>query len=476
MSERPRIEASRNRILVVDDEHSARTTISYHLRDLGYEVEEVDKAEDCLDIIGKYDPSLVISDIRLPGMSGIELLKQVKREQPQIQMILITAYGRIEDAVEAMSEGAENYLTKPVYMDELELVVKKAFEKSNLLEEAQYLRQQLRQSKKFDRLVGNHPEMQAVFKVIEQVAPSSANVLIYGESGTGKELIGEAIHRLSSREDGPFIKVNCAVFTETLLESELFGHEKGAFTGAFGRREGRFELAHGGTLFLDDINVMPEMTQVKILRFLQEREFERVGGTKTIKVDVRVVAATNTPLKDEVAAGRFREDLYYRLNVIPINLPPLRQRKSDVPLLIEHFIRKYSDKNEKVVLSIDDEALAKCMAYHWPGNVRELENVVERAVILTRGRVVTAKDLPGFSHDDGEQRSGFQVGMTMDELEREAILRTLESVSGSTSKTAEILKISTRKVQYRLKEFEQKGLLPPGWDGEFRRRRRRSKA
>ncbi len=444
------------RIVVVDDEPSARTTIAYYLRDVGYEVFEAARAEHALKLVLEHLPSVVISDIRLEGMSGIELLGKIKEIRPSIQIVLFTAYGTIKEAVHAMSLGAESYLTKPVNLDELELIVKRAFEKMQLLEETQYLREQLKATKKFERLVGNHPHMQEIYKIIEQVAPSTANVLIYGESGTGKELIGEAIHRNSTRSDGPFVKVNCAVFTETLLESELFGHEKGSFTGAFSRREGRFELAHGGTLFLDDVNVMPEVTQVKILRFLQEREFERVGGTKTIKVDVRVIAATNRPLDKEVALGHFREDLYYRLNVIPINLPPLRERRSDIPLLIEHFIRKYAEKNKKEVQDMDDDVLTTALSYDWPGNVRELENVIERAVIMTRGNTILPKHMPTL-HKESESVSntGMIVGRSLKEIEQEALLKTWLAMGKSTKRTSEVLKISPRKIQYKLKEYEQ---------------------
>ncbi|RJO71596.1 MAG: sigma-54-dependent Fis family transcriptional regulator [Myxococcales bacterium] len=448
------------RVLVVDDESSARKTIAFYLRDIGYEVFEASRAEEGLQLVIDNVPPVVISDIRLEGMSGIELLEKIKEIQKNIQVILITAYGTIKDAVSAMSLGAESYLTKPFNLDELGLIVKRAFEKTQLLQETQYLRQQLLATKKFERLVGNHKTMQEIYKIIEQVAPSTANVLVYGESGTGKELIGEAIHRNSNRRNGPFVKVNCAVFTDTLLESELFGHEKGAFTGAYTRKEGRFELADAGTLFLDDVNVMPLTTQVKILRFLQEREFERVGGTKTIKVDVRVLAATNQPLAEEVAKGRFREDLYYRLNVVPINLPPLRERKSDIPILIGHFIKKYAEKHSKDVSSVDDEALALSMAYDWPGNVRELENIIERAVIMTREKTILPKHLPTLQNVSAKAASGVDslIGRSLDDIEREVIVKTLGSVDGSTKKAAEILKVSVRKIQYKLKEFRQQAI------------------
>ncbi len=450
---------TKKRVLVIDDEALARSTISFYLQDVGYDVVEAASAEEGLRLTLEHTPQVVVSDIRLEGMSGIELLGKINEIHPNTLVILITAYGTIQEAVNAMNLGAENYLTKPVNLSELELIVDRAIEKSNLIQETHYLRQQLRATKKFERLVGNHSNMQDVFKIIEQVAPSMANVLIYGESGTGKELVGEAIHRLSSRADGPFIKVNCAVFSETLLESELFGHEKGAFTGAYTRREGRFEAANGGTLFLDDVNVMPEVTQVKILRFLQERELERVGGTKTIKVDVRVIAATNRPLNEEVQLGNFREDLYYRLNVIPVNLPPLRERKSDIPLLVGHFVKKYAEKNNASVRDIDDDALALCMNYDWPGNVRELENIIERAVIMTRGETIQRKHFPTLEKDSpSSDDHGIIVGRTMDEIEKEAVLRTLAAFQGSTKKAAETLNVSVRKIQYKLKQYRKEAI------------------
>ncbi len=444
------------RVLLIDDEISSRAPIAHFLRDIGYEVFEADHAENGLALLMEHDTDVVISDVRLAGMSGLELLQKIKVLARETQVILYTAYGTIEDAVSAMRIGAETYLTKPVNLEELELLVKRAFEKCALIRETQQLRKQLQQTKRFERLVGNHPSMQEIFKTIEQVSPSSANVLIYGESGTGKELVGEAIHNMSSRSDGPFVKVNCAVFTETLLESELFGHERGAFTGAFSRKVGRFELADHGSLFLDDINVMPEVTQVKILRFLQEREFERVGGNKTLKVDVRVIAATNTPLQEEVRKKRFREDLYYRLNVIPISLPPLRERRTDIPLLVEHFVRKYSERNDKDVLGFEDDAMALALAHDWPGNVRELENVVERAVIMTRSPYVTPHELPELNVTQlPERQAPTFAGRNLAELEREAIMQTLESVNGSTAKAADQLGISQRKIQYKLREYRK---------------------
>ncbi len=451
-----------NRILVVDDEKSERMTIAYSLRNAGFEVFEAVSAEEGLGLALEKMPALIISDIRLKGMSGIDFLSKIKEISSSIMVILITAYGTIEDAVYTINLGADNYLTKPVNLNELEFIVRKAIEKTELLQEAQYLRGQLHQARKFDKLVGSDPKMTQVFNIIEQVAPSSANVLIYGESGTGKELVGEALHKLSDRASGPFIRVNCAVFSDTLLESELFGHEKGAFTGAFNRRAGRFEMADGGTLYLDDINMMPEVTQIKLMRFLQEREFERVGGQNTIKVNVRIVASTNTPLEDEVKKGNFREEIYYRLNVIPINLPSLRERKSDVPLLIKHFMKKYAVSNNKEVDDIDDEALALALSYDWPGNVRELENVIERAVVLTREKTIRSTNLISLTPDAGvrpydeRNKNVSMVGRSLADIEEDAITATLESFNGSTRKASEVLGISQRKIQYKLRQYEEK--------------------
>jgi DNA-binding NtrC family response regulator len=339
-------------------------------------------------------------------------------------------------------------------MDELLIVLARTLERSRLRKETTQLRSQLRERYSFDNIVGASPEMQRVFKSIAQVAPSRATVLLTGESGTGKELVAAAIHHHSPRASGPFVRLHCAALAESLLESELFGHERGAYTGADRKREGRFEQANGGTLFLDEIGEISLSTQVKLLRVLQEREFERVGGSQTMHVDVRVVAATNRDLKEMVAAGKFREDLYYRLNVINLGLPSLRQRPSDIPALAMHFLKHYSAENGKTLNGFSDEALTQIANYAWPGNVRELENVVERAVVLCEGDKIESQHLPP-ELGAASKRSGLPIipGSTMDELERYAILRTMESVGGSTSKAAEILGISVRKIQYKLQEF-----------------------
>jgi two-component system response regulator HydG len=369
-------------------------------------------------------------------------------------VIVMTAFGAVETAVLAMREGAADYLTKPLNMDELLIVLQRELERSRLRKETAQLRQQLTERYRFENIIGSSPEMQQVFKSIAQVAPSRATVLLTGESGTGKEVVAAAVHHRSPRASKPFVKLHCAALAETLLESELFGHERGAYTGAERRREGRFEQANGGTLFLDEIGEISLATQVKLLRVLQEREFERVGGNQTIRVDVRVIAATNRDLKQLVTEGRFREDLMYRLNVINIQMPPLRRRPSDVPALAAHFLKLYADENEKTVRSIGDAALARLAAYHWPGNVRELENVMERAVVLTDADTIELSHLPAELTATLQPSGAPPIpGSTLDAIERYAILTTLEAEGGSTSKAAEVLGMSVRKVQYKLQEY-----------------------
>jgi two-component system NtrC family response regulator/two-component system response regulator HydG len=367
-----------------------------------------------------------------------------------------------------MKLGAEDYLSKPIDVEELEVVLQKTLERKGLLEEARTLRRRLEQKYRFDNLVGESPEMLSVFKTVRQVAPSSASVLLVGESGTGKELFAQALHQNSPRRAKPFIKVACAALPETLLESELFGHEKGSFTGAVYTRAGRFEAADGGTLFLDEIGDITPTVQVKLLRFLEEREFERVGGNRTFKVDVRIVAATHRDLKKKRKEGSFREDLYYRLNVIEIDIPPLRDRPGDIPLLAHHFLRKFAEANGKEIAGFSDEVLALLLAHAWPGNVRELENAMERAVVLSNETTLGRSHFPTLRKAAGETPKpaapsaalGVRIpGSTLSDLEREAILRTLEAVGGSTSKAASILDISARKIQYKLKEYQQQGVV-----------------
>jgi DNA-binding NtrC family response regulator len=394
-------------------------------------------------------------------------MEKVRERDPECVVVVMTAHGAIESAVQAMRQGAADYLTKPLNLEELELVIKRELERKRLRAEAGQLRARLSQRDRVSNIVGSSPAMQEVFDTVLQVAPSRASVLLTGESGTGKERVAAAIHEHSPRAGGPFVKLHCAALAETLLESELFGHEKGSFTGAQARREGRFEQANRGTLFLDEIGEISPSIQVKLLRFLQEHEFERVGGNQTVKVDVRVVAATNRNLLERVKQGLFREDLYYRLNVVSIEMPPLRARASDIPMLASYFLTKYAQENGKKLSGFADEALERLAAYNWPGNVRELENAIERAVVVARGTQIRAEDLAPSIAPAGAAARGMPPipGASMPELERYAILRTLEHTGGSTSRAAEILKISTRKIQYKLREY-QEGRTPSGGEDD----------
>jgi two-component system NtrC family response regulator/two-component system response regulator HydG len=452
----------RGRLVVIDDEVNAAEALAALLRDDGYEVSVAHDAESALRLLETEEPDLVLTDLRLPGMDGVELLSRIKQMHPQTMVILMTAYGTVKNAVKAMKLGAEDYLSKPVDVEELELVVERALEKKSLLAEASVLRERLQQKYRFDNLVGESPQMLAVLKSVRQVAPSNASVLLLGESGTGKELFAQAIHENSPRRRKPFVKVACAALPETLLESELFGHEKGSFTGAISSRAGRFEIADGGTLFLDEIGDVSPTVQVKLLRFLEEHEFERVGGNRTLKVDVRVVTATHRDLMALIRQGAFREDLYYRLNVIELHIPALRERRSDIPLLAHHFLRRFAEANAKDVRGFSDEAMGLLLRHAWPGNVRELENAIERAVVLTNEPTLTEAHFPTLAALRGEPLAlpaggGVRIpGSTLAEIEREAILRTLEAVSGSTSRAARMLGISPRKIQYRLKEYHSR--------------------
>lgn len=447
------------RILVVDDEANARAALRTLLSEEGYDVVEAGDGEEALGLLSEVAPAVVLADVRMPRMDGITLVRRAKESGIDTSFVMMTAFANVETAVESMKAGAEQFLVKPLDVNAVLVVLDKVLEKRRLQEEARTLRERVRQKYSFPNIIGDSPELRSVFDMVHRAAPTRATVLILGESGTGKELIAQALHEQSPRRDKRFVKVNCAALTETLLESELFGHEKGSFTGATHRREGRFELADGGTLFLDEVGEIPQSVQVKLLRVLQQREFERVGGTQTLKVDVRIVAATNRDLEAEVKAGRFREDLFYRLNVVALTLPPLRQRKDDIPVLVSHFLQKYAEAYEKDVTGLTPGTMNALLNHDWPGNVRELENVVERAVVLAVGSELTSDDLPpafrgprpiARTSDSG---SSLIPGATMYEIEREAILRTLDAMGGSTSRTADVLGISVRKIQYRLKEY-----------------------
>lgn len=443
------------RLLVVDDETNAREALAELLGDEGYVIRTAKDGAEALEILGSWTPDVVLTDLKMPRMGGLELLERGRACAPHAAFVVMTAFGSIQTAVEAIQRGAETYVTKPLDMEAVSALVGRALEKARLSQEAASLREQVEDRLSFDGLLGDHPAMQRVLKRVRQVARSRATVLIEGETGTGKELIAAAIHHHSERSSGPFVRLNCASLAESLLESELFGHERGAFTGAMQRRAGRFEQAHKGTLFLDEVGEIPASTQVKLLRFIQEREFERVGGNETVKVDVRIVSATNRHLAQLVSEGSFREDLFFRLNVVQIDVPPLRARRSDVPVLAVHFLRRFAKENERGVTRFSDEALRALMRHSWPGNVRELENAVERAVVLAVHDTVDAHDLtPVSAGSQSEDALGLLVpGVTMAEMERVVIERTLEAVGGSTAEAAKMLGISRRKIQYRLQEW-----------------------
>jgi len=446
------------RILVVDDEANARSALAELLREEGYTVETAADGFKALPKLDEFSPDVIVTDLKMPGLDGLGLMRKALEQEPERAVIMMTAFGAVDTAVAAMRAGAADYLTKPINFDELLLVVERAIERRRLKLEAGQLRQRLSDRHRLPNIIGSSPAMQTVFETVLQVAPSRASVLITGESGTGKELVAAALHEHSPRAGGPFVKLHCAALSETLLESELFGHERGAFTGAVTRREGRFQQADRGTLFLDEIGEISPSIQVKLLRFLQEHEFERVGGNQTTKVDVRIIAATNRNLRERVRQGLFREDLYYRLNVVAIEMPPLRQRPSDIGLLAHHFLARYAKENSKNITGFTDAAMDKLLRYSWPGNVRELENAIERAVIICRGDTLRPEDLAvAAAEGNGAAKmpAGFPPvpGSSLTAIERFAILRTLEHVGGSTSRAAEILGISPRKIQYKLQAY-----------------------
>jgi len=449
-------------ILVVDDHRETVESLLKILQKEGYNVLVSESGEEALDIIRKQPVHAIVTDLKMSGMSGIDLLRACKAIAPEIEVVLISGFGTIETAVEAIKEGAYDFITKPFKKIMLTKTIQKALEKQSLAVENRYLKEQLKDLKKGKRVIGISATMRRVMDVVYQVAPSSATVLIQGESGTGKEVIANAIHYYSSRADKPFVKVSCAALPETLLEAELFGHERGAFTGAIARREGRFEIANGGTLFLDEIGEMSMATQVKLLRVLQEGEFERLGSSKTIKVDVRLIAATNVDLLSAIKERKFREDLYYRLNVITITLPPLRDRREDIPLLAEHFLSIYREKNNKAIKGISKEALDILSNYPWPGNVRELENTMERAVVLARGDLITIEELPE-TIKGGSQDKDYLIiplGTPLEEIELKVIQETLRQVKGDKNLAAKLLGIASRTIYRKLDELEKADMAP----------------
>ena len=470
-------------VLVVDDEADVRALLSDLLTEEGYKVRTADTAAKAVAEIEKRLPDLVMMDVQLPDQDGIALLRQLKKEHPELEMIVMTAFGGSSTAIKAMEHGAYDYVTKPFEIDDLLATLKRVFEHADMSHEVSALRLELGKSAaERERIVGSSKPMLEVFKLIGKVASADATVLVTGESGTGKELIAEALHRASRRNPHPLVKVNCAALPETLLESELFGHEKGSFTGAMTMRKGRFETANKGTIFLDEIGEMTLGTQTKLLRILQEREFERVGSNVPIKIDIRVIAATNRNLSEEVEKGKFREDLYYRLNVIHIHMPPLRERKDDIPLLVEHFLAKFRHAPNSIPTSVTEEALAKLVEYDWPGNVRELENAIERAVVLSRGNPITVEHLPfgdrreardrarlsdrrsrledeadaELAEYEGAAANGNGAGATLKDrvaaLEKQLIREALERAGGDHAAAAEELGLAKRTFATKVRE------------------------
>ena len=455
----------RSVILIVDDDRNTREGLQRALQ-RRYTVRLAEDATRALDLLADNEVDVLLSDLRMPGLDGMGLLRRVQAQHPATICILLTAYGSVETAVEAMKQGAYDFLVKPVNLDHLELLLERALRSRDMESRNRDLQSQLDQKYGMESIVGDSPPMQHVFDIIRQAAPTSATVLIQGPSGTGKELVAHAIHRLSTRVNGPFIAVHCAALSPTLLESELFGHEKGAFTGAATRRKGRFELADGGTLFLDEISEIEPATQVKLLRVLEERCFERVGGNEPVEVDIRLIAATNRDLRELIAQGKFREDLFFRLNVVDIFLPPLSERASDIPMLCEHFLRECAERNGKPAPGITPDALNLLTVYPWPGNVRELRNTIEKMVVLGRGEKLTARDVPAVIREIGREhlpalRAAASVaGGSLADMERERILAVLRKHDGNRSLAAIELGITRRTVHRKLNEYKRQGLLP----------------
>lgn len=447
---------SRITVLVVDDDPGHRNMLTTLLADWGFRVEGAEDGETAVDRCRERAFDLILMDVRMAGISGIEALREIKGYNPAIPILIMTAYSNVETAVEAIKAGAYDYLTKPLDFDDLRLTMERALDHAALRDENRALRQTIASSFDPGGIIGQSAPMRRLMEMLATVAPSEATVMITGESGTGKELIARAIHANSPRRKGPYIAVNCAALTETLLESELFGHEKGAFTGAEKRREGRFLAADKGTIFLDEIGEMPLPMQVKLLRVIQEREIQRVGGDQTLKVDVRIVAATNRDLLAEVEGGRFRQDLYYRLNVVALALPPLREREEDIPLLATHFLKRFADTNGKRIKGFTPEAMDRLLKHSWPGNVRELENAVERAVVLAMGEYVSERELPPQLSDreNGMGRSeGTFATLTLEELERRAILDALDAAGGNKSEAARRLGITRKTMHAKLVKY-----------------------
>jgi DNA-binding NtrC family response regulator len=445
----------KKRILVVEDEEKLRRVIELQLMTAGFDVDKAANAEEGLKIVDRAD--MVLTDLKLPKMDGLEFLNIIRRQNAQVPVVMMTAYGSVETAVEAMKAGATDFLLKPFSLDHLMQVVYKALEMRALREENRELKAELGRRYEFDNIIGRSGSMQEIFNTIERVAPSRATVLVTGESGVGKDLIARAIHFHSPRKDKPLVKINCTAIPENLMESELFGYEKGAFTGAQTSKPGKFEQADLGTVFLDEIGDVPAAIQVKLLRVLQEREFERLGSNVTRHIDIRLVAATNQDLRAALEQGTFREDLYYRLNVVPINIPPLRERKQDIPFLANHFVRKLAPDTGCSVESITDAAMEKLMGYHWPGNVRELENVIERSLVMATGTKLDVADIKLEDAPRARQQSGdthfLPDGLTLDQYEQDIIREALKRADGNKSQAARLLGLTRNALRYRLTQM-----------------------
>lgn len=458
-------------LLVADDDASIRSLLKQLLSDEGFAVLEASTGIEVVEKVKESSPDLVIMDVRMPELDGIEALSRVKATNPKTAVLIMTAFGSSNAAIRAMELGAFDYITKPFELDKISHSVKRVLDYQDLTQEVEVLRDEISSLVQTERIVGNSPAMQEVYKTVGKVAKADATVLITGESGTGKELVAEALHFNSNRRSGPLVKVSCAALPESLLEAELFGHEKGSFTGAMTQRRGRFEMADKGTIFLDEIGEMTMPTQTKLLRVLQERKIERIGSNLPIKVDIRIIVATNKDLQKQVEQGKFRDDLYYRLNVINIHMPPLRDRKEDIPSLVEHFLAKHRYSATAQPAAISEEAIRRLMEYNWPGNVRELENVIERAVVLSRGQIITSRELPFGEHDaaEGEEGEGGEekgdssfFKKSVAQFEKDLIMKALRDANGNRSKAAEMLGIYRRLLYAKIKEYGLEGYPPKG--------------
>ncbi|MCL2720422.1 MAG: sigma-54 dependent transcriptional regulator [Treponema sp.] len=446
------------KLLVIDDEKNIREGLAEFLQSDGYEVVCAADGDEGWNRFTNGDIDLVVTDLKMPGISGDELMRRIIARAPGFPVIILTGHGTVESAVAAMREGAWDFLSKPVDLDHLSLKVKRALETRELFFQHRRMEEELERKKQFKSIIGNSRNMKDVFDTMNKVAPTKASILVTGESGVGKELVADAIHELSPRKDQPLVKVHCAALSSSLLESELFGHEKGAFTGAVSQRRGRFELASGGTLFLDEIGEIDQNIQIKLLRVLQEKKFERVGGEKTIETDVRIIAATNKDLKLEIEKGSFRDDLYFRLNVVNIHVPPLRERKDDIPVLAAAFLKEFAQENGKTIEGIHEKVRSRLYAYDWPGNIRELRNCIESAVVMCQSKIITVDDLPPvFRNAEDDGWINIRLGVNMAECEKIIIHDTLSYCKGNKSKAAEILDIGRKTLIRKLADYEIDG-------------------